>query len=264
MTIERRRPRTNRRLFGDRERIELLETRQLLTHVSGAAVRAVQPSVATTTTTTAPQVSTMGPSATTSTVNGAHASLLPVATANTVYGASLNPAYPMVSEAHANSRHGRVTAFVVSFTHDMAPGPATELDNYEVTETSKGLSSSNVAIPLSAATYDPVHRAVTLIPAQPTPVGHFSIEGPGSQGKTTLSDVNGVPIDSGQGGTTPNADLFAAIKPHGEWFGPAKAEEVARRTIAAQGKRRGPGVSTQVGEAADMVLGTIISPFVHH
>jgi hypothetical protein len=44
-----------------------------------------------------------------------------------------NPAYPMVSEAHATSRHGRVTAFRVSFSHDMAPGPATDLANYEKT-----------------------------------------------------------------------------------------------------------------------------------
>jgi hypothetical protein len=115
---------------------------------------------------------------------------------------------------------------------------------------------------LSAATYDPVHRAVTLIPALPTPVGHFSIEGPGSQGKTTLTDVNGVPIDSGSGGPTPNAELFAAIKPHGQWFGPAKAEEVARRTTASQTKRSGPSVSA--AEVADIVIGTIISPFVHH
>jgi hypothetical protein len=237
MTIERRRPRTSRRLFGDRERIEVLEGRQLLTHLSGTSVRTVQPSVATAT--IAPQVSTVA----TTTVSGAHAGSAPVAPTATVYGVLLNPAYPMVSEAHATSRHGRVTAFVVSFTHDMAPGPATDLANYEVTETSRGLSSSAVAIPLSAATYDPVHRAVTLIPAQPTPVGHFSIEEPGSQGKTTLTDVNGVPIDGGSGGPTPNAELFAAIKPHGQWFGPAKAEEVARRTTASQAKRSRPNVS---------------------
>jgi hypothetical protein len=260
MTIERRRPRTSRRLFGDRERIEVLEARQLLTHHSGVFVRVVHPSVATAT--TAPQVSTVGPNRATPTVSVADSGSMPVAPTATVFGVSPNPAYPMVSEAHATSRDGRVTSFVVSFSHDMAPGPATDLANYEVTETSRGLSSGAVAIPLSAATYDPVHRAVTLIPAQPTPVGHFSIEGAGSQGTTTLTDVNGVPLDSGPGGPTPNAELFAAIKPHGHWLGPAKAEEVARRMLASQAEHSRPNVS--VGEVADMVIGTIISPFVHH
>jgi hypothetical protein len=109
-----------------------------------------------------------------------------------------------------------------------------------------------------------VHRAVTLIPAQPTPVGHFSIEGPGSQGKTTLTDVNGVPIDSAQGGPTPNSELVAVIKPHGHWFGPAKAEEVAKRTIAAQAKRSRPSLLDQLAEVRGIVIGTIISPFVRH
>ena len=234
MTIERRRPRTSRRLFGDRERIEVLEARQLLTHLSGTSVTTVKPSVVTPT-----FVSTVA----TTTVSGEHAGSVLVAPTATVFGVSLNPAYPMVSEAHATSRHGRVTAFVVSFTHDMAPGPATDLANYEVTETSRGLSSSAVAIPLSAATYDPVHRAVTLIPAQPTPVGHFRIEGTGSQGKTTLTDVNGVPIDSGSGEPTPNAELFAVIKPHGHWLGPARAQEVAKRTLASQAKHSRPNIS---------------------
>jgi hypothetical protein len=261
MTIERRRPRTSRRLFGDRQSIEVLEARQLLTHHSGASVRTVQPSVATATTTA--QVSTVGPSKTTPTVSGAQAGSTPVAPTNTVYGPSLNPAYPMVSEAHATSRHGRVTAFVVSFTHDMAPGPATDLANYEVSETSRGSSSSAVAIPLSAATYDPVHRAVTLIPAQPTPVGHFRIEGAGSQGTTALTDSSGVPIDSGSGGSTPNAELFAAIKPHGHWFGPAKAQEIARRTNASLAEHSRPP-SIPPAEYVDMAIGTIISPFVHH
>ncbi len=262
MTIDRRRPRTSRRLFGGREPIEVLEARQLLTHLSGASVGTLRPSVATTTIPT--EISTVGPHGATTTVSGAHAGSVPVAPTATVYGVLPNPPYPMVSEAHATSRHGRVTAFVVSFTHDMAPGPATDLANYQVTETSSGLSKSAVAIPLSAATYDPADRAVTLIPAQPTPMGHFRIEGPGSQGKTTLTDVNGVPIDSGQGGATPNAELFAAINPHGHWFGPAKAEEVARRTIASQAKHSGPNLSGRAVEAAEMVIGTIISPFVHH
>jgi hypothetical protein len=263
MTIERRRPRTSRRLFGDRERIEVLEARQLLTHLSGASVRTVQPSVVTAT--IAPQVSTAGPYRATPAVTGAQGGSAPVAPTATVYGVSPNPAYPMVSEAHATFRHGRVTAFVVSFTHDMAPGAATDLANYEVTETSRGLPNSAVAIPLSAATYDPVHRAVTLIPAQPMPVGHFSIEGPGSQGKTTLTDVNGVSIDSGQGGPTPNAELFAAIKRHGRWFGPANAEEVARRTIASLMKRSGSSAwKNQAAEFAGIAIGTIISPFVRH
>lgn len=260
MTIERRRPRTSRRLFGDRERIEVLEARQLLTHHSGVFVRVVDPSVATATTTT--QVSTVVPNRATPTVSVAGSGSMPVAPTSTVFGVSPNPAYPMVSEAHATSRHGRVTSFVVSFTHDMAPGPATDLADYEVTETSRGLSSSAVAIPLSAATYDPVHRDVTLIPAQPTPVGHFSIEGAGSQGTTTLTDVNGVPLDSGPGGPTPNAVLFADIKPHGNWFGPAKAEELARRMLASQAEHSRPYVSAN--EFADMVVGTIISPFVRH
>ncbi len=262
MSIERRRPRTSRRLFGDRERIQVLEVRQLLTHLSGASVTTAQPSLATTA--IASQISTVGPSGTPATVNGTHAASVPVVPTATVFGMSPNPAYPMVSEAHATSRHGRVTAFVVSFTHDMAPGPATDLVNYVVTETSRGPSNSTVAIPLSAATYDPVHRAVTLIPAKPTPEGHFTIEGPGSQGKTTLIDVNGVPIDNGQGGPTPNAELFAAIKPHGHWFGPAKAEEVARKTLASQAKGSRPSLSSQAAEAVDMAIGTIISPFVHH
>jgi hypothetical protein len=258
MTIERRRPRASRRLFCDRERIEVLEARQLLTHLSGTSIRTPQPSVVTAT--ISPQVPTVA----TITVSGEHGGSVPVAPTATVYGALLNPAYPMVSEAHATSRHGRVTAFVVSFTHDMAPGPATDLASYEVTETSRGLSSSPVAIPLSAATYDPVHRAVALTPAQPTPVGHFSIEGPGSQGKTILTDVNGVPIDSGQGGPTPNAELFAAIKPHGHWFGPAKAQEVARRTNASLAKRSRPSLLDQAAEFRAIVIGTIISPFVRH
>ena len=132
MTIERRRPRTSRRLFGDRERIQVLEVRQLLTHLSGASVTTTQPSVATTA--SAPQISTVGPSGTTATVNGTHAASVPVVPTATVFGVSPNPAYPMVSDAHATSRHGRVTAFVVSFTHDMAPGPATDLVNYVVTQ----------------------------------------------------------------------------------------------------------------------------------
>jgi hypothetical protein len=260
MTIERRRPRTSRRRFGDRERIEVLEARQLLTHHSGVFVSVVHPSVMTAT--IASEVSTAAPYGTTATVSGAHAGSMPAAPTATVYGVLPNPAYPTVSEAHATSRHGRVTAFVVSFSHEMAPGPATDLANYEVTETSKGLSSSAVAIPIIAATYDPAHRAVTLIPAQPTPVGHFSVEGAGSQGTTTLTDVNGVPINSGPGGPTPNAELLATIKPHGDWFSPAMADEVARRTIASQSKHGRPSISA--AEAADMVIGTIISPFVHH
>jgi hypothetical protein len=262
MTIKRRRPRPSRRLFRNRERIEVLEVRQLLTHLAGAAVSTVRPSVATTA--IAPQISTVRPSATTTTVSGAHAGSVPAAPTATVNGLLSNPAYPMVSEAHAISRHGRVTAFVVSFTEDMAPGPATDLASYEVTETSKGTSSSAVVIPLSAATYDPVHRAVTLIPAQPTPLGHFSIEGPGSQGKTTLTNVNGVPIDSGQGGPAPNAKLFAAIKPHGHWLGPHRAKEVGWKTIVSQMRRSRPSVWNQVGWDAAIVRAAIISPFVRH
>ena len=58
MSIERRRPRTSRRLFGDRERIQVLEVRQLLTHLSGASVTTAQPSLATTA--IASQISTVG------------------------------------------------------------------------------------------------------------------------------------------------------------------------------------------------------------
>src|SRR5690348_16955863 len=132
MTIEGRRPRTTRRLFGDRERIEILEARELLTHLSGASVTAVQPSVATPAITA--HVAMVGTSATTATVTGAHAGSVPVAPAATVYGALLTPAFPMVTEAHAISRHGRVTALVVSFSHDMASELARDLANYEVTE----------------------------------------------------------------------------------------------------------------------------------
>jgi hypothetical protein len=262
MMIEQRRRRTSRRLFGDRERIEVLETRELLTHLSGASIRTVQPSVLAAT--VASQLSSVGPYGATPPARGAHASSVPVAPMLAVHPVLPNPAYPMVSEAHAISRHGRVTAFVVSFTQDMAPGPATDLANYDVTEASRGLSSAAVAIPISAATYDPVNRAVTLIPAQPAPVGHFSIEGPGSQGKTNLTDVNGVPIDSGQAGPTPNAELYAAINPRGDWFGPAKVEQVARRAIAYQMKHSGLNVLGQAAEAAGTVFGAIISPFFHH
>ena len=266
MTIERRRPRTSRRLFGDREHIEVLEARQLLTLNSIASVRTAHPSVVTAM--LAPQAVTAGTVRATPVVSAPHAGSVPVAGTVTVYGVSPNPAYPMVSAAHATSRHGRVTAFVVSFSHDMAPGPATDLANYEVFKTAKVRSSTPVGIPLSAATYDPAHRTVTLIPAQPTPVGQFSIEGPGSEGQTSLTDVNGVPIDSGVGGPTPNGELLAGIKPHGQWFGPVKAEEAARRTIASQMKRSNPGGLGQAAEVAELgvgaVVATIISPFVHH
>jgi hypothetical protein len=117
---------------------------------------------------------------------------------------------------------------------------------------------------LGAATYDPVHRAVTLIPAQPTPVGRFRIVGPGSQGKTTLTDVSGVAIDSRQGGPTPNGELFAAIKPHGRWFGPAKEAEIGWKTIVSQMRRSRPSVSDQAREIGATLMGAIISPFVRH
>ena len=266
MTIERRRPRTSRRLFGDREHIEVLEARQLLTLNSIASVRTVHPSVVTAT--LAPQAVTPVRYGTTPVVSGRHAGSVPVAGTVIAEGVLPNPAYPMVSEAHATSRHGRVTAFVVSFSHDMAPGPAADLTNYEVFTTAKDRSSTPVGIPLNAATYDPAHRTVTLIPAQPTPVGQFSIEGPGSEGQTSLTDVNGVPIDSGVGGPTPNAELLAGIKPHGQWFGPVKADEAARRKIASQMKRSNPGGLGHAAEVAGFDVGavvrTIISPFVHH
>ena len=98
-------------------------------------------------------------------------------------------------------------------------------------------------------------------------MGQFSIEGPGSEGQTSLTDVNGVPIDSGVGGPTPNGELLAGIKP-GQWFGPVKAEEAARRSIASQMKRSNPGELGQAAEVAGLdvgaVVATIISPFVHH
>jgi hypothetical protein len=222
MTIERTKRRASRRLLGDREGIEVLEARQLLSGKSGAIAGSLHPNV-----TLPTQTGLATPIPANPFGSKGHRSILPLGMKALARRMTANPSYPMVNEAYATDQHGRLTAFVISFSHDMAPGPATDLKNYQVTETFSHPSSRSVSVPLCAATYDPAHRSVTLVPAQPTRVGHFLIEGKGDQGKTALTDVQGVPIDDGQGGPAPDAQLIANIKPHGHWFGPLRAEQVA-------------------------------------
>jgi hypothetical protein len=76
---------------------------------------------------------------------------------------------PTVVEAHGVTKGGSVTAFVITFSKDMIPGPANDVNNYAVLDPRsmkgrQGYKFATRTIPLKSAVYDPTTHSVTLTP----------------------------------------------------------------------------------------------------
>ena len=119
--------------------------------------------------------------------------VLAVATVTTV--PALSPAevadldFPVVNETHSITKGGKITGLVIEFSRDMAPGPVTDLRNFEVDAFRKGtrafVPSRTSGVALKSASYDPVSHSVTLVPAAPLSlarVGTISVMSPVSGG----------------------------------------------------------------------------------
>lgn len=112
---------------------------------------------------------------------------------------------PEVRESHLAVRRHQVTGFVVTFTKDMDSRAFTDVGRFRVVVDGRAGTES---VPLGGAVYDPGHRRLTLVPAQPVAPGRFAVEPSGGASTDFLTDTAGRPLD-----TTDRA--FAHFTPSG-------------------------------------------------
>ena len=207
--------------------------------------------------------------------------VLAVATVTTV--PALSPAevadldFPVVNETHSITKGGKITGLVIEFSRDMAPGPVTDLRNFEVDAFRKGtrafVPSRMSGVALKSASYDPVSHSVTLVPAAPLSlarVGKISVISAVSGG-TALTDTNGDAISDSVTTSTPDGVFHAYVDPHGTWYGPGEGElseqSAARAARTLVNKMDRPDRDRRFIESAATALAGITEPlwrpFVH-